>query len=248
MYVAREQRSLSALGAALVVGAALIGLTLGLAGPAPKTKSPPALAATFSAAKPPRPKPKAPPTPRPLPRPQPAKSPAAKAPRDAPAIKPDAAPAPAAAAPLVIIPPSLVAVPVASGHGAAGAGQGSGRNVGGTGSGGGGGAGTGGGEANSGVAVRPRQIAGRLHWSDLPPDLRKTRSGGDLTLRYRIGTDGRVSGCTILSSSGRPDFDSATCAHITARFRFRPARDAAGQPVPYIMTEVHGWDAEAPQP
>lgn len=84
-----------------------------------------------------------------------------------------------------------------------------------------------------------------MHYSDLPEDLRKTRIGAEITVRYRIGVDGRVSGCTVVASSGRPDLDARTCALITARFRFRPARDAAGQPVPFVMTETQGWDNSA---
>jgi protein TonB len=72
--------------------------------------------------------------------------------------------------------------------------------------------------------------------------LRKSRSGAQITVRYRIGADGRVSGCTVIASSGRPDVDSETCRAITERFRFRPARDARGNPVPFVMTETQGWD------
>lgn len=126
----------------------------------------------------------------------------------------------------------------AQGSGTSGSGSGSGGRGNGSG-GGGGGEGAG---VNEGVTTLPRQIAGRLHYADLPADLRKARSGADLTLRYRIGIDGRVSGCTVISSSGRPDLDAGTCQRITERFRFRPARDAQGQPVPFVMTETHGWD------
>ncbi|WP_395327497.1 energy transducer TonB [Novosphingobium sp. BL-8H] len=140
-------------------------------------------------------------------------------------------------------PPPITTAPAAGNGGAASSGAGTGAGGSGTGSGGGGSGGSGaGGNPNASVAALPRQVAGRMLYSDLPEDLRKARAGGEVTVRYRIGTDGLVSGCTVIASSGRPDLDAATCDHISRRFRFRPARDAAGNPVPFIMTETQGWN------
>jgi protein TonB len=52
-----------------------------------------------------------------------------------------------------------------------------------------------------------------------------------------VGTDGRVVGCRVLRPSRDPEADRITCALATARFRFRPARDATGNPV----ESVYGW-------
>ncbi|HKT86574.1 MAG TPA: energy transducer TonB, partial [Novosphingobium sp.] len=123
-----------------------------------------------------------------------------------------------------------------------GAGPGAGGIGSGTGGGNGSGAGGGNGDDNGNAAALPRQISGKLHYWEIPKELRRARAGGVIRLRYRIGTDGRVSGCTVLLSSGFPDFDRETCARITERFRFRPALDAQGRAVPYVMTEIHGWD------
>lgn len=151
-------------------------------------------------------------------------------------------------APPLILSSPLPAIPAdgASGTGPTGGSGGNGSGGNGSGRGSGSGAGDGPGYG-SGAGMRqppelPRQIKGKLHFSDLPPELRQRRAGDVLTLRYRIGTNGAVSGCTVIASSGDPALDAQTCALITQRFRFRPARDANGDAVPFTMTEIHGWD------
>lgn len=156
-------------------------------------------------------------------------------------------------APPLIDPPPVIAAPYADSGSAAQSGAadhlGSGRGAGGDGSGrGGGGNGSGSGDDNAHAVNYPRQIRGRLHFSDLPPDLREEKAGADLKMRYRVGTDGHVSDCHILISSGRPALDAKTCMLVTQRFRFRPALDASGNPVPWIMTETHGWDRSPVEP
>ncbi|USI74481.1 energy transducer TonB [Sphingomonas morindae] len=78
----------------------------------------------------------------------------------------------------------------------------------------------------------------------MPPALRASGEGGRVGVRYRVETDGRVSGCTITEPSGRPDLDALTCQLITERFRFRPSRTADGTPVRAIIVERHEWVVE----
>lgn len=99
------------------------------------------------------------------------------------------------------------------------------------------------GKGNGGAAVYPRQISGKLHYWEIPKELRQDH-GGVVRLRYVIGTDGRASNCIVLQSSGMSEFDRETCTHITERFRFKPALDAQGRPVSFVMTETHGWNYE----
>jgi periplasmic protein TonB len=55
-----------------------------------------------------------------------------------------------------------------------------------------------------------------------------------------IGTDGKVTSCTVTQSSGFPRLDDATCKIIMRRFRFNPAtRD--GQPVTDTKTQPVRW-------
>ncbi|KRA83821.1 hypothetical protein ASD76_07340 [Altererythrobacter sp. Root672] len=43
-----------------------------------------------------------------------------------------------------------------------------------------------------------------------------------------IGSNGRVSACDVVRSSGNSQLDEATCRLITRRARFDPATDGSG--------------------
>ncbi len=233
---------ISALASACVVAAGFVGLLFGLdlhLSPAAPHSALVAIVPTRDIATPPPSPPPPPPPQRPA-RKAGGGSPAPEGTKGAPIV------APPAAVILAPTPPfATAAIAGSGGTGTAGTGVGSGGNGSGDGKGSGNGSGPGAGGLNAGVSTYPRQIAGRMNFSDLPLDLRKTRTGAELTVRYRIGVDGAVSGCTVVASSGRPELDAATCAHITSRFRFRPALDAAGRPTAFVMTETQGWNNNA---
>lgn len=231
-------RSISAVAALLVVAGGSIALLLGLAfdmAPAPPG---PALEAVLPSRSEPAPPPPRP-TPTPVPQPKRGGASAPLPAEAAPPIPPRILLPPLVEAPTARTPATgTAAVGAARGDGTGGAGHG-GDGTGGSGSGSGGGKGDGTGD----FSAYPRQTSGKLHYWEIPKALRRSRAG-EIRLRYRIGTDGRVSECTVLVSSGLPAFDADTCARITTRFRFRPALDAQGRRVPFIMTETHGWDYE----
>lgn len=54
---------------------------------------------------------------------------------------------------------------------------------------------------------------------------------GRVGVRVTVGSDGRVSACTVTSSSGSPDLDAAACDGMTRYARFNPALDVAGNPI-----------------
>jgi protein TonB len=149
-------------------------------------------------------------------------------PREATAPKvrrPSAAPAPRA---------SAIGAASNSGGGAKGQGAGDG------GEGSGSGSGLGGGGTGASVASRPVKIAGEI--SDArdyptPPGGRRVRLGHSVTIAMTVGTDGRASNCRIISPSPDPAADRLTCELAIARFRFRPAMDVNGNPVP----ATYGW-------
>lgn len=115
----------------------------------------------------------------------------------------------------------------------AGPGTGSGDLGTGTGSGrGGSGMGRGG-----GAVVRAQLVGGRIGDSDYPRSASRSRAGGTVVVRFTVGTDGRPTGCRVTRSSGHADLDATTCRLIEQRFRYRPARDAAGRSVPDEL----GW-------
>jgi protein TonB len=180
--------------------------------------------------------------------PPPPVEPVAKA--SAPEREGAAAPANRRARPTpIVVPPPRIRIEVAQQVGAAPvAGQGADRSAGaaplpgpGTGAGGSGsGLGSGGagsGTGGGGIATRARLIRGRIDDDDYPRDAYRERAGGTVTARLAIGADGRVTDCTVTRSSGRAELDETTCRLIRQRFRYAPARDAAGKAVP----SESGW-------
>lgn len=112
------------------------------------------------------------------------------------------------------------------GTGAGGEGQGTGSGVSGNGSGG-------------GLARKAEKIAGDIRSTrDYPVSSQQDRIGRRVVILLTIGTDGQVTGCRIWRASGVPEADAITCRLATARFRFRPATDAAGKPV----VSTYGWE------
>lgn len=53
---------------------------------------------------------------------------------------------------------------------------------------------------------------------------------GRVGVRVTIGADGRVTGCSVTSSSGSPDLDSAACDGMMRYARYNPATDGEGRP------------------
>lgn len=120
------------------------------------------------------------------------------------------------------------------GTGAGGIGNGTGSGMFGNGGGGGGGGGL-------VPATRSRWLRGRIRNSDYPRGAIAAGASGTVGLRFVVGTDGRVSDCRVTRSSGRSDLDTVTCRLIMQRFRYRPARDERGRPVPDTVTGEHEW-------
>ncbi|RHW17909.1 energy transducer TonB [Sphingomonas gilva] len=66
---------------------------------------------------------------------------------------------------------------------------------------------------------------------DYPPDAQRRGEEGTVRVRLSIDTRGRVSDCTVTSSSGSSSLDEKTCQLARRRGRFQPALDAAGNPI-----------------
>jgi len=151
--------------------------------------------------------------------------------------------------PLVVLSsPSPVVVTLKAGTGMAasngassrpGPGQGAGGQGNGTGSGG-----SGNGDGDGGGDSPPRQIKGRLKYSDLPSDLRQGGRQFALFVRYEVTVSGRVGDCDVEKSSGSAELDALTCQLIRQRFRFDPSRDADGHPVDSTVEENHSWGTD----
>ncbi len=101
--------------------------------------------------------------------------------------------------------------------------------------------GLGGGGDGDGGDTPPRQIKGRLSFSDMPSVLRVTGIERVVAVRYTVNVDGRVTDCTVTESSGSAELDGTTCRLIEKRFRYKPSRDGSGRAVPSIVEEEHSW-------
>ena len=100
------------------------------------------------------------------------------------------------------------------------------------------------GPANIGgaTAAGASLLRGAFHnETDYPSAARRAEEQGTVRVRYTVGADGRVSGCTVTQSSGSRSLDSTTCRILERRFRYSPARNAAGIPVPQSMTQSVRW-------
>ena len=79
--------------------------------------------------------------------------------------------------------------------------------------------------------ARPLNLYRWISPEDYPVELASAGEEGYVTVGFTIGTDGLVSDCHVVRSSGYPRLDAIPCNVIAARARFSPARDARGQPV-----------------
>ena len=182
-----------------------------------------------------------PPPPAPEPSPSPDPSPA---PDEGAAAEeaPEAVPQQVTAPQPRITMPSPSPIPRASSTGdadSAGAGEdGAGAGAGGEGDGlGSGRGGTGRGGA---PATLPVKIEGEINNAadyPTPPGGRDVRLGHSVTIAMTVTVEGRARDCRILEPSPDPEADQITCDLAERRFRFRPARNAAGDPVP----ATYGW-------
>ncbi|MFT3977682.1 MAG: energy transducer TonB, partial [Sphingomonas bacterium] len=107
-----------------------------------------------------------------------------------------------------------------------------------------GGIGNGRGGGGDGDGIGPQWRSGRLKDSDYPAEAGRAGVSGVVSVRYLVGTDGRVAECDVTHSSGSRALDDTTCGLIRKRFRFSPARDGDGRPVPAWIVETHTWVIE----
>ena len=77
--------------------------------------------------------------------------------------------------------------------------------------------------------------------ADYPDAARRGGEQGTTRFRLLVGADGRVTGCTVIGSSGSSALDSATCRLMKSRARFSPARDSSGNPTTDSVASAIRW-------
>ena len=80
-------------------------------------------------------------------------------------------------------------------------------------------------------ATLPKLVGGTISRSDNA----KGRYNGIVTVRFVIGTNGQVTSCRTVASSGNGALDAHTCRLVQERLQFQPARDANGDPINWVM-------------
>lgn len=76
---------------------------------------------------------------------------------------------------------------------------------------------------------------------DYPAAAVRAGEEGTTGFRLDVSPNGRVTNCTVTSSSGSSALDSATCRIIRSRARFTPATDSAGNPTTDTVIDRITW-------
>ena len=82
-----------------------------------------------------------------------------------------------------------------------------------------------------------RNLAAYIHGSDYRDQ------DGRVQFELTVSPQGRATDCRIVTSSGSTMLDEWTCEIMVRRARFRPARDAAGNPVADAVRAWIGWES-----
>jgi protein TonB len=85
------------------------------------------------------------------------------------------------------------------------------------------------------------RIAGALSDRDYPREAAAVNAGGTVAVSFRVRADGGVDSCRVLGSSGYAQLDGLTCALVERRFRYRPARNMAGEPIATTLRTTFTW-------
>jgi len=87
-------------------------------------------------------------------------------------------------------------------------------------------------------------LQGLFRGDDYPQAAIRNDEQGAVLVRLSIGTDGRVTNCSVSSSSGSRALDRATCRILQSRARFTPARDNRGNPTTDTISQRIRWVLE----
>ena len=96
--------------------------------------------------------------------------------------------------------------------------------------------------------TQPKSVSGSMQGvisaSDYPDSARENDEQGRVSVVLTIGTNGRVSDCSIAASSGSRTLDSTTCRLLKARMKYQPAQDSSGNPTTGTARGSVTWQLE----
>jgi protein TonB len=93
-------------------------------------------------------------------------------------------------------------------------------------------------------AIGPQVKGARSSWitaDDYPSSAIRAEQEGSVAISVRVGTDGRVTACTVTAPSGIAALDDVTCRLYVRRARFSPALDAGGSPIEAVYADRVRW-------
>jgi periplasmic protein TonB len=76
---------------------------------------------------------------------------------------------------------------------------------------------------------------------DYPPTALRNGQQGTVAFTLDVGPDGRVTNCTVTSSSGSPELDQTSCRLLQKRARFTPSKDASGNGIADTYSSRFTW-------
>lgn len=76
---------------------------------------------------------------------------------------------------------------------------------------------------------------------DYPPAALRAEQAGTVGFRLDVDAGGRVTDCTVTSSSGSSLLDSTACSLLKRRARFNAAEDAGGNKIPAAFNSRITW-------
>lgn len=93
------------------------------------------------------------------------------------------------------------------------------------------------------IASPPRaDISSFFGVRDYPRDAIAMRKQGTAGIRFWVSTDGTIGDCKVVASSGTSLLDARSCALLTRRGKFEPARTKDGVPVRSISFARIRWE------
>lgn len=84
-------------------------------------------------------------------------------------------------------------------------------------------------------------LASYVSDADYPAAATRAEEEGTTGFRLEIGPNGRVTNCTVTSSSGSSSLDATTCRLMKSRARFTPAVDSNGNPTSDTVSSRITW-------